>query len=102
MALPIRQRPNVETKMLGNDRILKLKQRNPGSTKASAGLIGTEVLKGNNNLHAKYDEAIQLWHLKMEHGEIPQPLRQRFTSFSQLFKVVQTYFDHKDIDVYEE
>jgi hypothetical protein len=101
MALPIRQRPNVETKMLGNDRILKLKQRNPDS-KASPGLIGKEVLSGGNNLHAMYDDSQQLWYLKLEHGPVPEKLRQRFTSFSQLYKVTALYFDHKDIDVYEE
>ena len=101
MPLPIRQRPNVETKMLGNDRILKLKQRNPDS-KEGPGLIGREVFTGANNLHAVYDDSQQLWYLKLERGAVPEALRQRFTSFSQLYKVCQTYFENKDIDVYEE
>ena len=99
MALPIKNRPNIPTKMLGNDRVLKLTQRNP---KDSPGLIGREVFTGGNKLHAIYQEDTGLWHFKLEHGAVPEPLKQQFTSFNGMMKYAKTFFDNKNIDITEE
>ena len=85
--------------MLGNDRILKLTQREPGT---SPGLIGREVFKGANDLHAMYNTDTGLWYFKLDRGEIPEALKQHFTSFSAAFKHVKNYFNGKKIDVTEE
>lgn len=99
MALPIRQRPNLPTKMLGYDRPLKLTQRDP---KESPGLIGREVFNGNNKLHIIFKEEYGLWAFKMDHGVLPETLRQQFTSFIAAMKHAKTYFNAKNIDVVEE
>jgi len=94
-----RQRPNLEVKMLGNDRPLKLIQRNP---KDSTGLIGREVFTGQNKLHIIFKEESGLWSFKLDHGVLPETLRQHFTSFIAAMKHAKTYFDLKNIDVTEE
>jgi hypothetical protein len=98
MALPIRQRPNIETKMLGNDRVLTLTKRNP---KDNPGMIGESIFTGGNVLHAIYKEDTGLWHLKLDKGTIPIALQQHFTSFTGLMKVTKTYFDNRNVDVTE-
>ncbi len=97
--LPGKKQRSTETKMLGNDRVLKLTQREPGT---SPGLIGTEVFKGVNDLHAMYNTETGLWYFKLDRGEIPQALKQHFTSFSHAFKHAKTYFEGKKINVVEE
>lgn len=96
-----RQRPNLPVKVIGNDRPLKLTQRNP-NPKNSPGLIGREVFTGANKLHALYDESTGLWKFKLDHGVLPEVLRQQFTSFIALMKHAKTYFNNKDIDIVED
>ncbi len=97
--LPGKKQRSTETKMLGNDRVLKLTQRNPNS---SPGLIGREVFKGANELHAMYNTDTGLWYFKLDRGDVPEALRQHFTSFSHAFKHAKTYFEGKKIDIAEE
>lgn len=55
--------------------------------------------KGGNKLHAHQDAG--LWSLKFEHGELPEPLRTRYTGFNQLMKHVTTFFKMRGVEVKE-
>jgi hypothetical protein len=100
MALPgnYRQRPNLETKMRGNDRILTLKKID-GEARGPTGLIDNRIFEGKNRLHAVYDEQEQLWYLKYEQGKVPQALDMKYTSFSALVKHAKPYFANRNIEL---
>lgn len=103
MALPtnMRLRPNLETKMRGNDRILELKIKDGTLPKRSTGLVDTQIFLGGNKLHAIYDDNKQLWYLKYDKGILPPALQMHWTSFSALMKIVQPYFEKRNIEISE-
>ena len=87
-----------ESKMRSPDRILVL---NVIDSNARIGLIDPQVFTGNNPLHAKRDDQAGLWYLQYEHGILPEPLKQRFTSFKALLKYSDDYFRKKNIAIKE-
>lgn len=80
--------PNVANH--STDRILALKPRETNRR---------NNLFLNNKLHAIQDAG--MWYLKFESGELPELLKQRFTSFNVLIKYLTTYFDMRGIDIKE-
>ena len=80
--------PNVANH--STDRIIALKPRDDKR--------GT-ALFAKNKLHAVQDAG--LWYLKFESGELPEPLKQRFTSFNVLIKYLTNYFNMRGIDIEE-
>lgn len=102
MALPLnlKQRPmNLEAKETGNDRILKLKKMEGLKARDSYGMVDPGVFEGKNNLHAIYDQDLQLWYLKYEQGGLPPPLKQHFTSYGAVVKHCKRYFAGRNIDI---
>ena len=87
--------------MQGNDRVLQLKIKDGTKPKSSTGLMDTAIFKGDNKLHAIYDETKQLWYLKYERGIVPPALQQHFTSFTALMKIIVPYFEKRNIEVTE-
>jgi len=70
-----------ESKMRSPDRVLILNVIDP---KERTGLMDPRVFAGTNPLHAKRDDQAGLWYLHYENGILPEPLKQRFTSFKAL------------------
>ena len=103
MALPtnFKLRPDNIPKNKGNDRILQLKIKDDTLPKRSTGLVDTSIFKGDNKLHAVYDENKQLWYLRYERGVVPPVLQQHFTSFTALMKILVPYFEKRNIEVSE-
>lgn len=91
---------NLEDKMHSDDRILVLQVMEGKSSKTNTGLIDNSLFTGGNQLHAYLDTAC-LWKLKYEKGILPEPLKQRFTSFSQLFNFCVEYFKKRNIEIKE-
>lgn len=80
---------NVEAP--SNDRALLLNSR-PGASKHNP------TMK-DSKFHATTDAG--LWYLVCNSGDIPEPLKQRFTKYSMLLKAVREYYDKKEVDVKE-
>ena len=87
-----------ESKMRSPDRVLVLNVIDP---KEKTGLIDPQVFAGNNPLHAKRDDQAGLWYLQYEKGILPEPLKQKFTSFKALLKYSDDYFKKRDINIKE-
>lgn len=83
-----------------NTRILKLERKEGKNVLTETGLIDNRLFTGENNLRA-IQEPNSLWSLKYDHGSVPEFLRQQFTSFSTLIKVVTEYFNKRNIIIKE-
>jgi len=72
-----------------------------GSPRHASGLIDRKLFTGENNLHAIMDTQTCLWRVQYEHGTVPEPLRQRFTSYAMLIKFVTDYMKRRNINIVE-
>lgn len=66
---------------------------------SSGGLADPRLLTGENKLHAIMDTQTCLWHMRQDHGLLPQPLRQQFTGFTKLLNFVKDYYSRRNIVV---
>ena len=94
---PYFQRPVVETKMNGNDRVISLRPMEGKTVRDVSGMTDPRSFTGENKLHALFDENTQLWYLKYDSGALPNPLKQRWTNFTILLKDVKMYFAKRNI-----
>lgn len=78
------------------DRVFIFKQIPGAQTKDAAGAVDSRLFKGGNKLHAIMDPDA-LWHLKYEEGDLPQQLKQRYTSFNKLLESVKPYFEKRGL-----
>lgn len=83
-----------------NIRVLSLGRMEGKNVLTNVGTIDNRILTGENKLRA-FMEPNGLWSLKYEFGAVPEPLRQQFTSFSALNKVVKEYYHKRNIEVKE-
>lgn len=84
-----------------NDRIIVLTKRDTSKGIATdTGLIDNRLFTGSNKLHAVM-QPNGLWALKYESGILPQPLKQEFTSFTQVMKFLKPYFHKRNVDIKE-
>lgn len=90
---------NIENKNHAPVRELVLKPRD-GKPTATTGLVDPRLFKGTNTLRAIMDET-GLWTCKYDHGIVPDPLKQKFTSVSKLVTFAKDYFDKRNIDLVE-
>lgn len=89
-----------ETKNQSNDRILELVKIPGKDTRNTAGLVDNRLFTGENKLHAVM-EPNGLWSLKYDSGNLPEFLRQQFTSFSILLRTLKEYFYKRNIEIKE-
>jgi len=82
-------------KMRSTDRILVLEKVNT-EDKSSTGLVDVRLFKGENILHAVQHPEYSTWTLKYEHGILPKPLKQTFTSFQALYTYTENYFKRRN------
>ncbi len=66
----------------------------------SVGLLDPRMFTGESKL-VSYQLPDSLWALKYEHGRLPEPLTQRFTSFNKLVQFVELYFQKKNVVIKE-
>lgn len=64
------------------------------------GLVDPRLFKGSNKLHAIMAED-GLWFCKYADGNVPEPLKMKFTSVSKLVSHVRTYFENRNIEIVE-
>jgi len=93
--------PERQGTMRNTDRIIVLKLIDTSAKQSKTGSIDTRILTGDNKLHAKMDPTSCFWSLSYEHGFVPDPLKQQFTSFAMLLKFIKEYFRKRNIEVTE-
>lgn len=81
--------------MRKTDRVLVLEKVDP---KKDVGMVDPKVFSGDNELHAVMD-SMCMWSFKYKHGQIPPALKSRWTSFNELKKAAEKYFDNKNIKI---
>lgn len=90
-----------QTNIRSTDRVLQLEVADNEAPLNSLGVVDKRLFTGNNNLHAVMDDQTMLWSMKYDTGNIPPPLRQKFTSFKLLLHAAQEYFKTRNIRIKE-
>src|SRR2546423_2194148 len=88
-----------DNKLLSTDRAMILEPIPGKETLATSGMIDNRLFKGECQLRAVMDPQFSLWDIKYNMGILPEPLRQRFTSFKGLYNYASKYFEKRGIRV---
>lgn len=88
-----------KTNLKSDDRIIELAPMEGQFPKDSMGLTDKRLFTGGNKLHAIHDTRLRLWHLRYELGGLPEPLKQKWTKFSDLLKTVELYFKKRNVRI---
>jgi hypothetical protein len=64
------------------------------------GLVDPRLFKGSNKLHAIMAED-GLWYCKYADGNVPEPLKIKFTTVKKLVEHVRSYFENRNIEIVE-
>lgn len=83
------------------DRILVLRQMDGLKAKSSTGLDDPRLFTGKNNLHVVMDGQNCLWNFKMDHGGLPELLKQTFTTFAKAKQHAEQYYKARNIIITE-
>lgn len=92
--------PLLKQKMRSDDRIFVLRPKEGGS-KATIGIVDHRLFKGENNLHAIRDPETALWYMRYDKGTLPPVLKGQFTNFKDLYKLAETYFKSRNVEIIE-
>jgi hypothetical protein len=87
------------TKNHSPDRILVLRPMEGKTVKDTQGRVDGRLFTNENNLHAVMDPQYGHWYFKYDSGTLPEPMQQRFTSFSKLHDYAVQYFGRRNVMV---
>ena len=87
----------IKEKYNSDDRRLVLKPIEGKYSARDSGLIGSNLVSGESVVHAIRNPMNNIWSFKYTAGTLPQPLRQQFTTFSNLLKFAEGYFNRRGI-----
>ncbi len=90
-------KPN--TGLRADDRIIELGQVPGKEALTIKSMADTGLIKGTNQLHAVQDSQFGSWKLRYEKGDLPMPLKGRYTTFALAKEAAQTYFKNKGLEV---
>lgn len=93
--------PKKNSKLKSDDRVFRLDLIDKKAPLSSTGLVDRRLFTGENKLHAVKDPQFGLWSVKYQQGMVPEALKQQFTSFKVLVKVVTEYFFKRNIQIVE-
>ena len=91
----------ISSKNRSSDRVLVLKLIDGKKPLDSIGLVDKRLFTGENKLHAIMDTQTCMWTLKYDMGGLPQPLKQRFTTFTKLLEYTRNYWKTRNIEISE-
>lgn len=83
------------------DRILVLRPVAGTKTLSGTGLVDPRLFKGENKLHVVMDAQSSIWFFKYEQGGLPEPLKQRFTSFKLALSHATNYYKSRNVEIVE-
>ena len=82
-----------------DDRIIELGQVPGKEELTSKSMADPGLIKGTNKLHAVMDPQYGSWRLRYEKGDVPLPLKGRYTSFPIAAEAARNYFKNKGLEV---
>jgi hypothetical protein len=86
-------------KMKKDTRVLVLEKIEGKDTKTNTGLVDNRLFSGENNLRAIKHPGTNIWEMRYDSGGLPEPLKQKFTSFNKLVTHASRYFDKRGIKI---
>lgn len=89
-----------ENKNRSDDRILVLAPIEGQKPRGNNGIVDPRLFQGEDNLHAVLGPD-NLWSMKYSKGTLPEPLRQRFTTFQRLLDYAEGYFKRRGVRIVE-
>lgn len=89
-----------KAKLHTGDRLLVLRVKGGEKPRTTKGLMDSRLFTGENNLHVKVDPT-SLWRFEYDSGQLPLPLKQKFTSFNAAYDFVERYFVNRNIEIAE-
>ena len=91
-----------QTNLRNPDRQLVLGVIDGKQAKTSTGMMDPRLFSGENSIHAMMDPETTLWSFRYHNkGILPEPLRQKFTSFGAAKKFATNYFKTRNIEIKE-
>lgn len=84
-----------------DDKTLVIKPIEGVKPRSTSGLVDSRIFTGKANVHAKCDRQTNLWGIHYAQGILPQPLRQKFTTYSALIEFVDGYFRRRGLYIAE-
>lgn len=96
---PVFLNDDVNNKNRKTKRILELKAKEGKGPKNTSGVTDSRLFTGENELYAILDEQTMLWGFKYKIGGLPEPLKQKYTSFDLLLTAAKRYYNSRNIDV---
>lgn len=93
--------PLRKTKERSEDRILVLQQIEGKDVLTNKGLVDNRLFQGGNRLHGVRNPIDNLWYMKYDTGGIPDSLKQKFTSFADLYRTAEGYFAKRGLEIIE-
>lgn len=66
---------------------------------SSTGNVDHRLFNGENNLRVILEQGTNLWSFKYDYGNVPEPLRQKFTRFDFAKTFAEAYFDKRNIKI---
>lgn len=88
-----------ESKLKKDDRVIELGQTPGKEALTSKSMADPGLLKGTNQLHAVMNPSFGYWTLRYERGDVPLPLKSKFTSFQLAKEAAERYFGNKGLEV---
>lgn len=88
-----------KAKMRSDDRVFVLQPVQGKSAKDILGRADPRLFTGENNLHAIYDDITGMWRLRYDMGALPEPLKQKFTTFNTAVDAVKKYFSSRNVEI---
>lgn len=83
------------------DRIVVLRPIAGTKATSSTGLVDPRLFKGENKLHVVKEEQTNMWFFRYEQGGLPEPLKQRFTSFKLALEHAENYYKSRNVEIVE-
>ena len=90
-----------ETRMALTDRVICLEPVEGKTVLSSTGIVDKRLFNGENRLHAVKDPQFNFWYMKYDSGRLPEPLQQKFTSFTALLKFAEDYMARRNVRIKE-
>lgn len=100
MGLVVDRTQNI-IRNVSSDRVLVLSPKEGADPLNTLGLVDKRLFSGKNNLHCIMDKQTSLWYFNYDSGLIPQPLQQRFTSFTKAYNFAEQYFNKRNVEIKE-
>ena len=88
-----------KAKMRSDDRVLVLEATPGKNPRNTNGNIDPRLFTGENNLHVIYDDTSGMWKLRYDVGGLPEPLKQKFTTFNTAVDAATKYFETRNVSV---